>query len=134
MNIADPVFQSFLQAEGPRIILLADVPNFTIVAYNEAYTAAAHTRYRDIVGWYLHEVFNPAQACREDYELLLNALTTAVKNNKHLLTEPFRYDIPSTDAGGMEECWWQTDIRPVTGSSGSPSYLLLKTTRLPIMA
>jgi hypothetical protein len=130
MKTDDPVLKSFLNAVDPRVILQADVPNFTIVAYNDAYKYATYIHYRDIIGWYLWEAFDPAQSGSTGARILLEALSKAVKNNESITMAAFRYDIRSNESNEMVECWWQVDILPVTGSSGRPSLLLLKINRL----
>ena len=127
MKTDDPVFKRFLDAAELRVIIQADVPNFTIVAYNDAYKHATYTRYRDVIGWYLWEAFDPARAGSDGYELLLKTLTDAVEKNEFATTHPFRYDIQSEDPGEIIERWWQVEIRPFVGDTGIPAFLFLKT-------
>jgi PAS domain S-box-containing protein len=123
-SIDSPLFQALFNTQVPRIVLKADVPNFTILTYNEAYKLATHTQTRDIKGKYLWEAFNPANAGGDGGELLLNALTQAVLTNSAVQMPPFHYDIPSADGNWMEKSWWQMEILPVEASDGKVAYLL----------
>ncbi|WP_184544135.1 hypothetical protein [Mucilaginibacter sp. FT3.2] len=126
----DPLFKALFFTDTPRIILKADAPNFTILTYNDAYMRATYTHYRNIVGWYLWEAFDPKNACSDNDKFLLDALTRAAVNNETIVTPPFHYNIPSANPGEMMESWWQLDIIPVLGRSEKPAYLLVTTNNI----
>jgi len=125
--IDSPLFQALFNTQVPRIVLKADVPNFTILTYNEAYKQATHTQTRDIKGKYFWEAFNPSNAGGDGGELLSNALTQAVITNSAVQMPPFHYDILSNDGNWIEKNWWQLEILPVEGHDGKVAYLLTTT-------
>jgi hypothetical protein len=123
----DPLFKALFFNDTPHIILKADAPNFTILTYNEAYIKVTYTHYRNIVGWYLWEAFDPKNSGSDSNRFLLDVLTRAAVNNETIITRPFHYTIPSANPEVMVESWWQLDIIPIEGKNGSPDYLLLTT-------
>jgi hypothetical protein len=125
--LTDPLFKALFFTDTPRIILKADAPNFTILTYNDAYMKVTYTHYRNIIGWYLWEAFDPRQAGNNGDKFLLDTLTRAVVNNETIITPPFNYNIPSANPEVMVESWWQLDIIPIAGKSKKPAYLLLTT-------
>ncbi|GAA4322479.1 hypothetical protein GCM10023149_22810 [Mucilaginibacter gynuensis] len=129
MNFKELEISALFDTTLPRIILRADIPNFTILAYNEAYKHATYTHHRDITGWYLWEAFNPDKG-GDGVNTLFKALLKAVETNEIVITEPFYYNIPSVDAGEFTESWWQLDIVPLKGDGGRPAYLLITTNNL----
>lgn len=124
----NPLFQALFNTPVPRIILKADVPNFTIIRYNDAYKVATNTQERDVTGKTLWEAFKPENAGGNGYSVLMNALLQAIQNNQVVNTLPFQYDIPSADAGKTETSWWQLEIVPVMEAGAQRAACLLLTT------
>ncbi|WP_345211841.1 PAS domain-containing protein [Mucilaginibacter gynuensis] len=113
----------------PMILLRADAPHFTIVAYNEAYQQATNTHHRNILGWTLWEAFDPERAGGGE-GVLLEALLQAMETNDAFTTLPFHYNIPVVQDQIWEECWWQLDVVPVADEGAGPGYLLITTHKL----
>lgn len=123
----EPLFQALFGNAAPRIILKADVPNFTIVTYNKSYEEATHTQTRNIRGQYLWDAFDPNEAGGSGGQVLSDALVKACETAEHVHMPPFHYDIPSADATHTVESWWQLEIVPVRGIEGRVEYLLTTT-------
>ena len=128
--INSPLFQALFNTPVPRIVLKSDVPNFTVLTYNDAYKVATNTQTRDIKGKYLWEAFKPEGTGDEGQRLLLNALTRAIETKSAVQMAPFCYTIPSADESTMEKSWWQLEIVPVEDTDGKVSYLLTTTNNI----
>jgi two-component system sensor histidine kinase VicK len=123
----ESLFQAVFNTPVARLILKADTPNFTIVAYNDAYKQATHTQDRIITGLSLWEAYNPANAGDDGAEILREALTGATENNQTVCLPPFQYDIPSADLVKMEANWWEMEIEPIGNKDSKPEFLLITT-------
>lgn len=123
------LFQALFNTRVPKVILKADVPDFTIVHYNEAYEIATYNIDNDIRGKSLWAAYNPEDAGGEGSTLLPEALTKAVINKEHVHMPPFHYDIPDEN-GDITNSWWQLEITPVLENDNSVSYLLVTTNNI----
>ncbi|MBE9583357.1 PAS domain-containing protein [Mucilaginibacter sp. JRF] len=134
MKFNDATIVDCFKSPQPVILLRADAPNFTILAYNNAYKEATYTHFRDITGWYLWEAFNPNFAGGDGAAILIEALDTALSTKNRLSTKVFQYNIPLDNSGHMAECWWQIEILPVENVSGEITQLLIKTNKVDLAA
>jgi PAS domain S-box-containing protein len=123
----DSLFKALFDTPVPRVILKADVPDFTIIEYNQAYELATHNVGRDIRGMSLWEVYAPEQAIGEGAAVLPDALNRAVINRETVYMPPFHYDIPSAVPGKMETSWWELEIVYIPATEKDEAYLLTTT-------
>jgi PAS domain S-box-containing protein len=123
----DSLFKALFDTPVPRVILKADVPDFTIIEYNQAYELATHNVGRDIRGKSLWEVYAPEQAVGEGVTVLPDALNRAVINRETVYMPPFHYDIPSAVPGKMETSWWELEIVYIPATEKDEAYLLTTT-------
>jgi PAS domain S-box-containing protein len=128
MNLlTDSLFKALFDTAVPRVILQADVPDFTILDYNQAYEMATHNIGKDIRGKSLWEVYAPEQAIGEGASVLSDALSSAVINRETVYMPPFHYDIPSAVDGKMETCWWELEIVYIPATAKDAACLLTTT-------
>jgi PAS domain S-box-containing protein len=123
----DSLFKALFDTAVPRVILKADVPNFTILAYNKAYELATYNNGNDIRGKTLWEVYDPELAVGEGAVKLPEALTRAVINRETVYMPPFHYNIPSAEPGQMETSWWELEIIYIPASGNAEACLLTTT-------
>jgi PAS domain S-box-containing protein len=123
------IFQAFFNTTIPRVVLNADLPDFTIMACNDAYRKITHTEDNNITGKVLWEVYRPENAGDNGGRILLEALTQAVESNQTVNMPPFNYNIPGPDKG-VEVNWWQLEIVPVGDGGGITSCLLITTNNI----
>ncbi|SEB18562.1 sensor histidine kinase [Pedobacter hartonius] len=124
---SDPFFRVLFDTAVPRVVLQADIPDFTIIAYNRAYEMATHNKDRDITGMSLWEAYNPEKADGEGARILPEALTRAVNNQESIYLPPFKYNIPSALPGEIELSWWEVEITYVAATETRPAFLLTTT-------
>ncbi|MET1057893.1 MAG: ATP-binding protein [Pedobacter sp.] len=123
----DSLFKALFDTAVPRVILKAEVPDFTILDYNRAYEIATHNIGKDIRGKTLWEVYAPEQAVGEGATVLPDALTRAVINRETIYMPPFHYDIPSAEPGKMETSWWELEIVYIPATEKNKDCLLVTT-------
>jgi len=127
MNVLDsPLFKTLFEDDVPRIILAADVPDYTIITYNETYKKATNTTNREVRGQSLWVAF-PKDEIHGGAEILERGLAEATDKNKKIVLPPFRYDIPSADENTNETRWWQIEIEPISSNGEKADSLLVKT-------
>jgi hypothetical protein len=73
------IFQAFFNTTIPRVVLNADLPDFTIMACNDAYRKITHTEDNNITGKVLWEVYRPENAGDNGGRIFLEALTRLLK-------------------------------------------------------
>lgn len=122
----EPLVAALLNTPIPTVIFKANAPDFTIIAYNQAYEEATFTQNRDVRGFTLWEAFNPAKAGSSGPTLLLEAFHEAIYTQQTVQMEPLHYNIPSAIPNIAELSWWDIKIVPVV-YDGFASYLLVNT-------
>ncbi|RZL12834.1 MAG: PAS domain S-box protein, partial [Pedobacter sp.] len=125
-TIASPLLRALFDVEISRVLLRADMPVFTIVDANAFYLKQTLTEGKEIKGKGLFQIFDPEKAGGGDVTLK-NGLINAVKENRSVKLEPFKYDISSADGLEMITSWWDAEILPIRGNDGKPKYLLVTT-------
>ena len=123
----DPFFKAFFNTSTARVILESNLPDFTIVSYNDAYAQLSHIEGRDIRGLSLWTVFSQEDAGETGGQFLMQAMKEVLDCKMVINTESFRYDIPAADQSGPEENWWQLEIIPVLGEAGAVTHLMINT-------
>ena len=121
-----PDFRALFEtAPGMFLVLL---PDLTIVAVTDAYTAATMTRRDDILGRGLFEVFpdNPDDPAATGVGNLRASLDRV---RSELVADTMavqKYDIrrPASEGGGFEERFWSPVNTPVLGSNGKLAYII----------
>lgn len=127
MNVLDsPLFKTLFEDDVPRIILAANVPDYTIITYNETYKKSTYTTNREVRGQSLWKAF-PRDENHDGTEILQRGLEEATNTNKKIVLPPFRYDIPSADEISTETSWWQIEIEPISSGATKADSLLVKT-------
>jgi len=121
-----PDFKALFEAApGPYLVLDAVL---TIVAVNEAYLAATHTRRPDIVGRGLFEVFpdNPDDPAADGVRNLSDSLRRVLRYRRADSMAVQKYDIPVSDnpADGFEERYWSPVNTPVLDDRGEVVWII----------
>lgn len=124
--LAAPDFKALFEAApGAYLILAADL---TIVAVNEAYLAATHTRRSEIVGRGLFEVFpdNPNDPGADGVNNLSDSLQRVLRYRRADSMAVQKYDIPLSDdpADGFEERYWSPVNTPVLDERGEVAWII----------
>jgi PAS domain S-box-containing protein len=123
----DPLFKALFETTLPRVVLKANIPDFTIIAYNSAYELATHNTGRDITGISLWEAYAPEHADGDGATILPEGLMRASINQETVYLAPFRYNIPSATPGEMQENWWELEINYIAETVRRPALLLATT-------
>jgi len=126
-HIKTPIFQALFQSEVPRIILKANAPHFTIMDYNDAHQLVTGKTITDHRGEDLWEVYQTQIAGKTDPEVVTRGLEQAIRENKVIKLDPFRFDVVSEATGEVMLRWWQLEILPVEKEPGSVHYLMITT-------
>lgn len=123
---AAPDFKALFEAApGAYLILAADL---IIVAVNEAYLAATHTRRAEIVGRGLFDVFpdNPDDPSADGVRNLSDSLRRVLRYRRADSMAVQKYDIPRSDdpADGFEERYWSPVNTPVLDDRGDVAWII----------
>ncbi|KQR70300.1 PAS domain S-box protein [Pedobacter sp. Leaf176] len=127
MNFLEsPLYKSLFNDNVPRVILKPNVPDFTIVDYNDAFKEATYTVERNVKGQSVWVAY-PKDDANEGTRILSDGLHDAAKTGQKKMLPSFQYDIPSADMRSVEQSWWQAEIEPIVDSDNSVIFLLIKT-------
>ncbi len=129
MSLTAPDFRLVFEAiPGPTLVLLPDVPAFTIVAVTETYLENTATRRDQLLGRGLFEALPEMQgdfsaATVNDLRASLDRVMLTKSRDMMPLQE---YEIRSRDAGavGPEMRCWSPINSPVLGESGEIEYII----------
>ncbi|RZK80745.1 MAG: PAS domain S-box protein [Pedobacter sp.] len=124
----DPFFVALFNTVVPRIIVKANIPDFTIVKYNQAFTLATNTQFRDLHGKNVLHAF-PSNEVNDGLHVLTEAFQKAIEIKEPVSRPPFSYDIADAN-GNMTTQWWQMEIAPIAGQEGTVEYLLITTNNI----
>ncbi|WP_345212253.1 hypothetical protein [Mucilaginibacter gynuensis] len=111
------------EAEQPMNILLADVPHFTIVAYNQAYQQATYTHHCNTVAEPLGRHLSPTG--RVGVKGAAGCTLPRPGNRYGFYDRSVPLQHPCSSNLNLAECWWQLDIVPVQEAGGQAGYLLV---------
>jgi len=123
----DLLFQALFNTDVPRIVLKTNIPDFTIVTYNEAFKITTNIQERAVKGQSLWEVYNPEYSGDDGKSLLSEALVRAIDTARPVNLPPFKYNILSKDQNTIETNWWEMEIIPVGGGTQKPELLMVTT-------
>lgn len=127
MNFLEsPLYKSLFNDNVPRIILQADLPDFTIVDYNDAFREVTYTIERDVKGQSVWVAY-PKDDANEGTKILAEGLNEAAETGEKKRLPSFQYNVPSADMRSTEQSWWQAEIEPILDSDGKVIFLLIKT-------
>lgn len=127
MNLPeDPFFQALFHTPIPRMILKANVPDFTIMACNQAFKEGKNLQGRDITNQSLWDAFILEKSDLESLNKFRGALISAAEKNKKITLKEFKYSIPNPD-GTLEPQWWHIEIVPVSADDSQVDFLLFST-------
>ena len=130
MSVADlaltPDFRALFEAAPGKYLVLA--PDLTIVAVNDAYLLATHTRRESIVGRGLFDVFpdNPGDPEASGVRNLRASLERVLRYRRPDPMTVQKYDIPrpASEGGGFEERYWSPLNTPVLNAVGEVSWII----------
>ncbi|SDL43900.1 PAS domain-containing sensor histidine kinase [Pedobacter antarcticus] len=127
MNLPkDPFFQALFHTPIPRMILKANVPDFTIMACNQAFKEGKNLQGRDITNQSLWDAFVLEKSDMESLNKFRGALISAAEKNEKITLKEFKYSVPNPD-GTLEPQWWHIEIVPVSADGTKVDFLLFST-------
>ena len=112
----------------PNPLLVLRLPDFTIVAANDAYLRATLSDRDSIIGRTIFDAFpdDPADADAQGTAILRDSLERVVATRRPDTMPVLKYGIrrPEAEGGAYEERWWSTVNTPVLDTRGDISYIL----------
>ncbi|MEX0685666.1 MAG: PAS domain S-box protein [Balneolales bacterium] len=120
--------RSILKASPtPTLVLLPDIPHFTIVEVNEAYLQATNTKESDLIGKPVFVAF-PANPVEEDGDKGLKNIKASFKKvvnqKKPDSIDVIQYDIPIRRTKGFKRKYWIPTNYPVLDEAGEVAYII----------
>ena len=118
----------FEQMPECYLILMPDVPRFTIAAVSDAYARATNTVREQIIGRALFEVFpdNPNDPHADGVKKLTDSLGRVLTNKMVDFMAVQKYDIPRQGGTGadFEVRYWSPNNSPVLDAGGDVRYII----------
>ncbi len=108
------------------MILKANVPDFTIMACNQAFKDGKNLQGRDITNQSLWDSFILEKSDLESLNKFRAALIGAAEKNEKITLKEFKYSVPNPD-GTLEPQWWHIEIVPVSADASQVDFLLFST-------
>jgi PAS domain S-box-containing protein len=110
---------------GNYLVVLPDIPLFTIVAASDQYLHTTNTRREHIVGKSIFEAFpeNPDAITATGPSNVRMSLQNAFHTKKPDQMPVIRYDVPN-EAGVFEERYWAASHKPVLNGAGEVAYIV----------
>jgi two-component system sensor histidine kinase VicK len=124
-SLNTPLFHALFNSSIPRIILKTDAPNFTIIAYNDAFKAASYTPKIDVVGFGLVNAFNFDKYSGEIGKVIMEAIYKAIKTNQTAYSTPFKYSVSFADTSQTAIRIWQLEVIPIAENDDQLKYLVI---------
>lgn len=125
MNPNELAISALLAINVPAILLRADCPNFTVLAYNDAYKDASYTHFRDITGWHLKEVFSSGFSRHEASVKLIATLNEVILIKGKISTAVFQFEAVTNLHAAAVNAWWQLDVLPFFDEEGSVTEMII---------
>jgi two-component system, OmpR family, phosphate regulon sensor histidine kinase PhoR len=123
--ISESLFETiFYQSNDPIVIIKADKPTFTIVAFNEQYKATTRTPADNIIGKGAFEVYKPERkADKEQFAVLIDGLMRTIDSKQQVNLPVLYFERPAANGKSVEPTWWQIQITPIFDGDGGVEYL-----------
>ena len=104
----------FKQSKIPIVILRADKPFYTIVAFNQSYKETTRSLTTNLIGKGAFEVYNPVDNGNEyQFKLLLDALNKCYESKEPLKLPAIYFEGSEKDSKRTQKSWWQIQIIPI---------------------
>ncbi len=125
----ESLFKSlFNHLSEPQIVVKADNPYFTIVAYNQQYKNVSNIGERAIIGKGIKEIYKFDNIINSDGDVIVKiALNRVIAEKKVVKLAAVRYDLPGADGSTTEQTWWQAEYTPILEPNGEVEFILCTT-------
>jgi PAS domain S-box-containing protein len=113
-------FDLFFQTAPPTIVLMPDIPTFTIITANEAYLNATGSKLEDLVGKGFLDAFpeNPSDPFTKNVQALRDSMTRAVQTRQQDVMQSQKYDIPIWGTDKFNTHYWRATNSPIINQEG----------------
>jgi PAS domain S-box-containing protein len=125
-NHSDMYHTIFNQLSEPRIILKADAPVFTVVAFNPAYQLATRNLAENTIGESFWNTFDKSTGSANSLAQLRAALEQAIKTGSPERLPPYRFDLTGPD-GLTQQHWWEVEVSPFRVQGHDMHFILCTT-------
>jgi PAS domain S-box-containing protein len=122
-QISSPIFQALFQTHHPKIILYGDLPDYTIIDYNQAFELLTKPQY-NYRGKSFLDAYNTSFVNFNSTEVT-DGFLVALNTRNVVLLAPFLSEAPSVSKHDTKQIWLQFEILAVEGKDGNPAYLVL---------
>ena len=118
----------FNQARSPIVVLKADKPIYTIVAFNEYYKRTTRTPTNNLIGKGAFEVYNPEHIGDDrQFKVLVNSLNQSLESKQQVKLPVLYFERLKPDGKLEERTWWQIQINPIFDANGNVEYFMCVT-------
>jgi PAS domain-containing protein len=118
----------FHSVPGSDLVVVPDIPRFTIVAASDAYLKATKTKREEIIGKGMFEVFpdNPDDTTTKAVGFASASFTRVVELKREDVMGIRRHDIrvKTTDGEVFKTKFWRPVNYPIFGHDGDVAYIL----------
>jgi PAS domain S-box-containing protein len=121
----DPFFQAFFNSSAPKLIVQANVPDFTICSYNQAYANIIPVQEKDLIGLSIREAVNLKSSVGNPEKIWVEGFKQAVESKTVVNTPTFRSEMETAGQQGTEINSWQLEIIPVFADGATVTHLLV---------
>lgn len=126
MSYSYPLSQVFQHIKSPSILMLPDVPKFTIVAVNDAYLKTLNTAEKDLIGKGIFEAFpeNPQDRISKGVENLKNSLNLVIAKKESHKMSLQKYDIPIRGTSKFKVKYFNPQNIPLKDENNNITHIL----------
>lgn len=122
-KLKDSFFQSYFTMPVPRIIVRTDNIEYLVIAINNACEQATGINNDHLAERSVFNFFSIEKIGAHGQVLLQKALSQAVELNEQIELQKLEINSLADDCD--QKNWWQIEILPVSGTNGSPEYLVI---------
>ncbi|HEY2580365.1 MAG TPA: ATP-binding protein [Mucilaginibacter sp.] len=118
------IFETVFKNSPGSLLIMADLPRFTILAASDDYLEITSSVREEVVGRGFFEVF-PDEDVDEDVRISARSQFTKVVNTRQKSDVPaYRYDMFNPETNKYTEHYWSCSNTPIFGTDNEVAYIL----------
>lgn len=121
--LPDTIFKVIFERSPGSLLVMADMPRFTILAASDSYLTITNSKREEIVGKGFFEAF-PDDGDFDDEVNARNVFTKVVKTAQKIDVPTYRFDVYNPELDVKEIRYWSCSNMPIMDDGNNVAYIL----------